>query len=125
MATLGELATSLAHEINQPLAAIATNAQAAHRQLASAAIDPEIHEMLRDIGSDAQRAAQVIRRLRALFKKEHNERQPVDGNAPGHWGKRNGIYVVYLIRVAARWLCAQSGGRFELDGKSCRSGRFL
>ncbi len=78
VATLGELATTLAHEINQPLAAIATNAQAAHRQLASAAIDPEIHEMLRDIGSDAQRAAQVIRRLRALFKKEHNERQPVD-----------------------------------------------
>jgi len=78
VATLGELATTLAHEINQPLAAIATNAQAAHRQLASAAIDPEIHEMLRDIGSDAQRAAQVIRRLRALFKKEPSERQLVD-----------------------------------------------
>jgi len=78
VATLGELASTLAHEINQPLAAIATNAQAAHRQLASAAIDPEIHEMLRDIGSDAQRAAQVIRRLRALFKKEPSERQLVD-----------------------------------------------
>ena len=78
VATLGELASSLAHEINQPLAAIASNAQAAHRHLGSTPIDPEVHEMLRDIGSDAQRAAQVIRRLRALFKKEHNERQPVD-----------------------------------------------
>jgi C4-dicarboxylate-specific signal transduction histidine kinase len=78
VATLGELATSLAHEINQPLAAIASNAQAAQRLLAPSAVDPEIPEMLRDIGNDAQRAAQVIRRLRVLFRKEHNERQPVD-----------------------------------------------
>ena len=78
VATLGELASSLAHEINQPLAAIAGNAQAAYRLLGSAVIDPEVREVLRDIVSDAQRAAQVIRRLRALFKKEHSERQPVD-----------------------------------------------
>lgn len=81
VATLGELATSLAHEINQPLAAIASNAQAAHRLLGSAAIDAEIPEILRDIEADAQRAAQIIRRLRVLFKKEHSERQPVDMGA--------------------------------------------
>ncbi|TMB90419.1 MAG: PAS domain S-box protein [Chloroflexi bacterium] len=78
VATLGELATTLAHEINQPLAAIASNAQAAQRLLASAAVDPEVPEMLGDIRTDAQRAAQIIRRLRVLFKKEDSERQPVD-----------------------------------------------
>ena len=78
VATLGELASSLAHEINQPLAAIASNAQAAQRLLGSDPVEPEVPEMLRDIGADAQRAAQIIRRLRVLFKKEHSERQPVD-----------------------------------------------
>ena len=80
VATLGELATSLAHEINQPLAAIASNAQAARRLLQSATVDPEVPAVLRDIADEAKRAAQVIRRLRALFRKEHNERQPVDLN---------------------------------------------
>jgi len=78
VATLGELAMSLAHEINQPLAAIASNAQAAARLLGKGPVDPEVPEVLRDITADAQRAAGVIRQLRVLFKKEHNERQPVD-----------------------------------------------
>jgi PAS domain S-box-containing protein len=81
VATLGELATSLAHEINQPLAAIASNAQAARRLLESAQAGGEIPAVLQDIAADAQRAAQVIRRLRALFKKEHSERHAVDMTA--------------------------------------------
>jgi signal transduction histidine kinase len=80
VATLGELATSLAHEINQPLAAIASNAQAARRLLRSAEVDPEVPAVLRDIADEAKRAAQVIRRLRALFRKEHSERRSVDLN---------------------------------------------
>jgi C4-dicarboxylate-specific signal transduction histidine kinase len=78
VATLGELASSLAHEINQPLAAIATNAQAARRLLGSSQVDAEVPKVLGDIADDARRAAQVIRRLRVLFKKEQGERQPVD-----------------------------------------------
>jgi two-component system sensor kinase FixL len=78
VATLGELATSLAHEINQPLAAIASNALAARRLLTSGQAGTDLPEVLRDIAADAQRAGQVIRRLRTLFKKEQNERQPVD-----------------------------------------------
>jgi PAS domain S-box-containing protein len=80
VATLGELGTSLAHEINQPLAAIASNAQAARRLLQSTQVDPEIPVVLQDIADEAKRAAQVIRRLRALFRKEHSERQSVDLN---------------------------------------------
>jgi PAS domain S-box-containing protein len=78
VATLGELATSLAHEINQPLAAIATNAQAARRLLVATPAADEVPAALQDIAADAQRAAQVIRRLRVLFRKEHGEREPVD-----------------------------------------------
>jgi PAS domain S-box-containing protein len=79
--TLGELAASLAHEINQPLAAIVANAQATRRLLDTGrASRPGVIETLTDIADDAKRASQVIRRLRALFRKEHAERRPVDVN---------------------------------------------
>jgi PAS domain S-box-containing protein len=80
-ATMGEMAASLAHEINQPLAAIVTNAQAAQR-LAHAEHPggEDLHDALVDIASDARRAAQVIRRVRALFTKDHSERQPLSIN---------------------------------------------
>ena len=79
--TLGELAASLAHEINQPLAAIVANAQATRRLLdAGRASRPGVVETLNDIVDDAKRASQVIRRLRALFRKEHVEPRPVDFN---------------------------------------------
>ena len=79
--TLGELAASLAHEINQPLAAIVANAQATRRLLdAGRASRPGVIEALSDIVADAKRASQVIRRLRALFRREHIDRHPVDVN---------------------------------------------
>lgn len=79
--TLGELAASLAHEINQPLAAIVSNAQAAGRVLADGRPDhAELSAALTDIAVDGKRAAQVIRRLRALFRKEWAERKAVDVN---------------------------------------------
>jgi signal transduction histidine kinase len=82
VATLGELTVTLAHEINQPLTAIVTNAQAARRLLGAAPAEPApVQEALADIAEDAQRAAQVIRRLRALFRKEQEERVLVDINA--------------------------------------------
>jgi C4-dicarboxylate-specific signal transduction histidine kinase len=79
--TLGELAASLAHEISQPLAAIVSNAQAARLVLASEPRDEnELCGALTDIADDAKRAAQVIRRLGALFRKEWTERKAVDVN---------------------------------------------
>jgi PAS domain S-box-containing protein len=78
---MGELAASLAHEINQPLFAIMSNAEAARRLLAAPSVDvAEVGEALRDIGEDGRRAADVIARLRAFFAKEPAERQPVDVN---------------------------------------------
>ena len=71
VSTLGELTSSLAHEINQPLGAILSNAQAAQRYLAQDNPDmKEIAEILGDIIRDDNRAAEVIRKIRALLKKE-------------------------------------------------------
>lgn len=71
VSTLGELTSSLAHEINQPLAAILSNAQAAQRFLSQGNPDmKEIAEILGDIIRDDNRAAEVIRKIRALLKKE-------------------------------------------------------
>ena len=79
--TLGGLAGSLAHEINQPLAAIITNAQVIRRVLQSPTLDRgDISDALEDIAEDARRAAEVIRRLRALFKKDHSQREAMDVN---------------------------------------------
>jgi PAS domain S-box-containing protein len=77
--TIGELAGSLAHEINQPLAAILTNAQAARRLLQAATHDPDdVQEALADISEAARRAAQIIGRLRTLFRKQEPQLEPVD-----------------------------------------------
>lgn len=68
---LGELAGSLAHEINQPLTAILSNAQAARRMLAGGTADPgEIRDIIEDIIKDDKRAGDVIHRLRAMVKKQ-------------------------------------------------------
>jgi len=70
--TLGELAASLAHEIKQPLTAILLNAQATVRLLdAGEPAGEGVRETLADVAADAQRASEIIRRLRAMFRKEH------------------------------------------------------
>jgi signal transduction histidine kinase len=80
VSTIGELTTSLAHELNQPLTAILANAQAA-RQLLDAAADPaEMREILADIVEEDKRAGEVIRRLRDLLRKGAPEYAPLDLN---------------------------------------------
>ena len=79
VSTMGELAASLAHELNQPLTAILSNAQAAQRFLAVKPPDlEEVHDILKDIVQDNSRAGEVIRRMRALVKKEELEFAPLD-----------------------------------------------
>jgi two-component system, LuxR family, sensor kinase FixL len=78
---LGELTASLAHELNQPLAAILSNAQAALRFLASGKNDPELtREILQNIVQDDKRAADVIRSLRSMVKKGEARKEPIDIN---------------------------------------------
>jgi C4-dicarboxylate-specific signal transduction histidine kinase len=81
VATMGELTASLAHEINQPLAAILSNTQAAQRLLAAGNTNgDEIREILADIVADDQRAGEVIRRMRALLRKGESEPTVLDVN---------------------------------------------
>ena len=78
---LGELSGSLAHELNQPLAAILSNAQAAQRILKRDPIDLEqIQEILGDIVDTDRRAGQVISRLRGMLRREAREFAPLDVN---------------------------------------------
>ena len=82
VAMLGELSGGIAHELNQPLTAILSNAQAAQHFIAGKeAVDKvELGEILRDIIAADQRAGEVIHRLRALFKKGEATLQPLDAN---------------------------------------------
>jgi PAS domain S-box-containing protein len=78
VATMGELSASLAHELNQPLAAVLSNAQAARRFLQSDSPDlDEIRDILDDIIADDKRAGEVIRRLRSIMRREHEEKERI------------------------------------------------
>jgi len=81
LATVGELTASIAHEINQPLGAILSNADAAEILLESLpeSLD-EVRHILDDIRKDDLRASEVIRRLRTLLRKREMEMQSVDLN---------------------------------------------
>jgi PAS domain S-box-containing protein len=71
VATLGELTATLAHELNQPLTAILSNAAAGERLLDAPQPDlVEVRAILCDIGQDTERAGEIIRRLRDMLKRE-------------------------------------------------------
>src|SRR5262249_9788283 len=76
--TLGEVAGSIAHEVNQPLGAIVNYANACLRLLKSGSADlPDLKTALAAVVKDAERAAAVIARVRALAKKSLPEMQAV------------------------------------------------
>jgi PAS domain S-box-containing protein len=71
VALMGEMTASFAHELNQPLTAIANNASAARRFLEHGNTDPVLlQELLQDMVADSQRAGEVIRGIRGLVRKE-------------------------------------------------------
>ena len=81
-ATAGEMTASIAHELNQPLAAILINAETAQQMLKNPAPDlGEVRDILDHIRRDDQRAAEVIGRLRTFLKRDPTERRELDLNA--------------------------------------------
>lgn len=73
---MGELTASLAHELNQPLTSILSNARAALRFIQSGNLDmDEFKEILEDIAQDDKRASDIIRSLRSMVKQEAGERK--------------------------------------------------
>jgi PAS domain S-box-containing protein len=82
LSTMGEMASGLAHEINQPLTAISVYAQACARMLAADADShrDDLREALDQISAQALRAGEVIRRLRAMVKQRPTARATTDCN---------------------------------------------
>ena len=79
--TMGAMTASIAHEVNQPLAAVVTNANAGLRWLARA--EPDIDEvclLLKRIVDDGHRAGAVIAGIRSMFRKDADERNPLSVN---------------------------------------------
>ena len=71
VALMGEMTASFAHELNQPLTAIANNASAARRFLEHGNTDPELlRQLLQDMVADSHRAGEVMRGIRSLVRKE-------------------------------------------------------
>jgi len=81
LTTMGELSASIAHEINQPLAAIINNGNASKRFLASSPPDlDEVKDAVDEIVRDARRASEVLSRIRAMLKSTAPARVQVDVN---------------------------------------------
>jgi two-component system sensor kinase FixL len=82
MATIGEMAAGVAHELNQPLTAIANYAEACSRLLRRPGADTsELQEALAEISTQAVRAADIVRRLRGLARSQQSDRASVNVNA--------------------------------------------
>ena len=81
VATMGELTAALAHELNQPLTAILSNAQAALRFLDREVPDmDEVREILQDIVADDKRAGETMHRIRRLVKRDSSRFERLDVN---------------------------------------------
>jgi C4-dicarboxylate-specific signal transduction histidine kinase len=81
VALIGEMSASIAHELNQPLAGIASNANAGRRFIDRGNVDvQEIRDLLADISADARRASDVVRQIRGMIRKEQTPRQRINLN---------------------------------------------
>jgi PAS domain S-box-containing protein len=90
VAVMGELTASLAHELNQPLAGIISNASAGQRFIDRGNVDlRELRELLADIVADGRRAGEVIRGIRNMVKK---------GSRVRHWLNLNDL-VTNVVRM--------------------------
>jgi two-component system sensor kinase FixL len=79
VAIVGELSGGLAHELNQPLTSILSNAQAAQQALSREGPDlSEVREILADIVAEDKRAGELIGRLRTLLKRQESVQQAVE-----------------------------------------------
>jgi PAS domain S-box-containing protein len=81
LTTMGELAASIAHEVNQPLTAVTNNSNACLRLLAAGNLQPEIlRRVLEEIVADATRASAVVTRIRGFIKKAPAEKNKLNMN---------------------------------------------
>jgi PAS domain S-box-containing protein len=105
LSVMGEMASGLAHEVNQPLAAIANYAAGALRRLADGTLAKEsLTKVFEHIAQQAERAGEIIRRLRAFIRR-----------APSH---RGALHINDAVREAVLLLendLGQSGVQLQMD----------
>ncbi|MFN4277948.1 MAG: two-component system sensor histidine kinase NtrB [Ferrovibrio sp.] len=108
LSAMGQLSSSLAHELNQPLTAIMNYAEAARQMMETAGSDvpPQVPEFIAKAVGQAERAGQIIRRLRSFVEKGPVERNPEDLN-------RLVIEASNLATIGAKVDAIQV--RFDLD----------
>jgi len=105
LATAGELSASIAHEVNQPITGMVLKAGAALRWLPEDMPNGEkIRALLTDIVSAGQRAGEIVAGVRTMFKKDTNERVPVDIN-------KLILTVLEIVRID----CEKSGIEIHAD----------
>jgi C4-dicarboxylate-specific signal transduction histidine kinase len=119
--SLGEMTASIAHEINQPLAAIVNNANASRRFLGMQPPDlEEVKQAVTEIAEAGTRVGEIISRIRTLLKKGHTEKKVLDMNEvimetldliPGVLEKQN----VKLGMELGPWLPPVLGDRVQLQ----------
>ena len=119
--TLGELTASIVHEVNQPLTAISTNGEACLRFLDQKPPDlNEVHGAVVDMINSSHRAAEVIRRIRALCRKAEPHKTPLNVNEVInevlHLIQREVIdHGVAMRAELAPYIAAVLGDRVELQ----------
>jgi PAS domain S-box-containing protein len=112
VALMGELAASLAHEVNNPIGAIVTNASAAQRLIAAGKLETEeLNELLADIVADGRRAGEIVHGIRNMVRKGKERRSLVEINDT----------IQDLLRI----IHAEAVGRdvtvvTEIDSEGCR-----
>jgi len=115
VATVGELTTVVAHELNQPLGAILSNAEAAEMFLMAEppALD-EVREILADIRKDDQRASEVIRRMRNLLRKQELAPKLIEIN-----DAVEEVLILLSIDASHRKVALKFEGRADLPSAWC------
>ena len=119
--TLGEVTASFAHEVNQPLAAIANNANACLAMLPDGRPDlDEVRAALTDITSDADRASKIIERVRALATRSPSEKVPlrledVVRDVVALTAAESAVRGVTILTAVAADLPVVSGDRVQLQ----------
>jgi PAS domain S-box-containing protein len=104
LAVVGELTTMIAHELNQPLTAMRLNLDVVKTLLEGAPVG-EVHDVLADVRADNVRAAEAIRRIRALVSKHEMEMRLVDINA----------IVLEAANLAKADIVGRRGVQFHLE----------
>lgn len=116
---MGELTASLAHELNQPLTSILSNARAAIRFIKSDKIDmDELTEILEDIAKDDKRAGDIIRSLRSMLRPEESEQELIEMN-----GLLNEMIALFNSEAIIRNIGIKT--RFEDSLPSVKANRVL